>query len=151
MSLPRLPRESLRSEEEEQELWQPTWKCFCCQDTGWIRSYLVTLVIPGYCCEVDKRPVCQIPGCEASDGLFNSSALRNLIDWRFTPEICQKLDAIAREDWRQTLLKQVQARLDLSQVGHSLRNSPRTPEEEMLAQQQHQAALAEVNKVEEVA
>lgn len=42
--LPILPKK----EEQDKEIWQPSWNCFCCQDTGQIQAHLVRLIIPDY-------------------------------------------------------------------------------------------------------
>ena len=67
-------------------------------------------------------------------------------DQRFTAGICSQLDALAREDWRNTVKAQQKRLVNLNCV-KSLRQRPRTPDEEVLAYHKHQAALAEANSV----
>ena len=65
MDFPQLSRETTRPEEQkEKEIWQPSWKCFCCQDTGIVNPHLVRLVIPDYSYNHDRLPICQAPGCD---------------------------------------------------------------------------------------
>lgn len=71
MNFPQLPREPIRPEmeksEAEKELWQPSWRCFCCQDTGKVQLHLIKLVIPDYDDYRDKSVVCQNPHCETGE------------------------------------------------------------------------------------
>ncbi len=140
--LPQLPREPIRPELEfeDKEIWKPEWRCFCCQDFGTVSPILVRLVIPDYDHHRDKIVACQHPNCEAGTRLqcdFN-------YDQRFTARICIELDEIAREDWRNTIIAQQKRFVDLNCV-KNLRSRPRTSESEMMAYQNHQAVLAEVN------
>lgn len=143
MSLPKLPRDIIRREDEpehEKELWRPNWKCFCCHDTGTIRPYLAAMVIDGYRWESDKIPVCQNPGCSATSNI--SQAIEQYLDYRLDAAICQQLDLIDRESWRQTLKDANQRRLNTQILAQrmSLRKSDRTSTEQMEAQQRHSAA-----------
>ncbi|QFS50623.1 hypothetical protein [Nostoc sphaeroides] len=83
--------------EEDKEIWQPRWHCFCCQDTGQIQAHLVSLIIPDYDPNRDRIPVCQ--GCNK----FDRHNLRDygVLDTRFDLFLCKKLDAISRADWKQ--------------------------------------------------
>jgi hypothetical protein len=67
-----------------------------------------------------------------------------MIDYRFSAAICQELDAIHREDWRQST--QIKANLIAQKISdvaksRSLRKCDRTPEEERVAGQNHQENL----------
>jgi hypothetical protein len=92
----------LPNEQEDKEIWQPRWNCFCCQDTGQIQTHLVRLVIPDYDGNRDRFPVCQ--GCNK----FDRHNLRDygVLDTRFDLFLCKKLDAISRADWKQVTEKQ---------------------------------------------
>jgi len=145
MKLPQLPRKFIRKEDEpdyQPEIWQPSWNCFCCHDTGKVNSHLAKLVIEGYDPNKDKIPRCQNPGCHAGDNLDSLGS--NVVDYRFTAAICQQLDSIHREDWRQTT--QTKAALIQKKIAElaqkkSMRKRDRTPAEEMEAQQRHAAVL----------
>lgn len=103
MKLPELPPEPIRYEDQpgyEKEIWQPSWKCFCCQDTGQVQAHLVRLVIPKYDAKRDRIPICQAPGCSAGANWLHLG--NNNIDMRLTAAICQELDRINRKDWQQT-------------------------------------------------
>ncbi|WP_414552514.1 hypothetical protein [Anabaena sp. CCY 0017] len=102
MKLPELPPEPIRDEDQpgyQKEIWQPSWRCFCCEDTGIVRSRLAAMVIHGYNSNRDRLPICQAPGCNAG---VNWLHLEGNIDMRLTAAICQELDRISREDWRQS-------------------------------------------------
>lgn len=102
MKLPELSREPIRDEDQpgyQKEIWQPSWRCFCCEDTGIVRSRLAGMVIRGYNYDCDRLPICQAPGCKAG---VNWLHLEGNIDMRLTAAICQELDRISREDWRQS-------------------------------------------------
>lgn len=106
--LPELSRAIMRKEDEpgyEKKLWQPSWNCFCCHDFGIVQSHLAAMVIKGFNSNQDKLPRCQNHGCSAGER-YDTNALSGCIDYRFSPEICQKLDAAEREAWRETLLMQ---------------------------------------------
>ena len=63
----KLSRAYLRPETEpgyEREAWRPTWKCFCCQDSGLIKEHLVKTVIDGYNPNTDKLVRCNATDCE---------------------------------------------------------------------------------------
>ena len=142
----KLPRETMRPEKEpgaDPEIWQPDWNCFCCHDTGIVHHYLVTLVIDGYDSNRDKLPRCHNRGCDAGSH-YDGHTLAGSVDYRLTNDICQELDAIERENWRDYVQKKRQKlKIDLSTIGKNLRQRSRTPTEEMEARQKHQAVLAE--------
>ena len=145
--LPQLPREPIRPEREleDKEIWQPDWRCFCCQDTGVIGYVLVRLVIPDYDRHRDKIVACQHPNCETGTRFQYDLNY----DQRFTAKICIELDLRAREDWRNTIIAQQKRFVDLNCV-KNLRSRPRTSEEEMMACQKHQVVLAGVNLINTV-
>jgi hypothetical protein len=141
----KLPREIIRREDqpgyEERAIWQPSWQCFCCHDTGEVNQHLVRLVIDGYSQSKDKIPRCQNPGCSAGERL---DSLNGMIDYRFNAAICQELDEIHREDWRQTTQnKAALIAQKISEVAKSksLRKRDRTKEEEQVALRKHQENL----------
>jgi hypothetical protein len=107
MNFPQLPRQLVRieSSQQEEEIWQPDWKCFCCQDTGRVQSHLVRLVIPDYDDSHDGIPICQVPSCNHNSRWLNFG--NNNLDMRFIPAICQQLDMYNREDWRLTVERKV--------------------------------------------
>ena len=149
---PKLPPIFMRREDEpdyEPEIWLPNWKCFCCEDTGQARR-AAEMFIEGYDWNKHKLPVCQNPDCEAGAKLGAAPSLQASLDWRLDAQMCREADQVRRELWRQEVKRQQQqgrprVEIDLSQVGFNLRGRRRTPEEEMLAQQKHQAVLAEMN------
>jgi hypothetical protein len=104
MVLPILPRASVAPpESDDPEVWQPSWRCFCCHDSGWVRH--PNLVIPDYEYNQDKNIVCQSPKCKASENLLSSPLIIDnpeSFDFRFTPRICQEIDQIVREDFRKS-------------------------------------------------
>lgn len=105
MKLPELPPEPIRDEDKpgyQKEIWQPSWHCFCCEDTGIVRSRLAAIVIRGYDFNRDRLPICQAPGCNAGMKWLH---LEGNIDMRLTAAICQELDRISREDWQKTTQK----------------------------------------------
>lgn len=146
--LKKLPREPMRPEKEpgaEVEIWQPDWNCFCCHDSGIVHHYLAALVIDGFDSNLDKLPRCHNPGCYAG-GNFDGEVLASSVDYRLTADICQELDAIERENWRDYVQKKRLAlKVDLSTIGKSLRQCQRTSTEERSARQKHQAVLGELN------
>lgn len=103
MNLPQLPRKAVHPQVEKQdkEIWRPSWKCFCCQDTGIVHLNLAKLVIPDYNWMRDCLPVCQSPKCDLGSRWLHLG--NNNLDMRFTSVICQQLDMHEREVWNLTV------------------------------------------------
>ncbi len=141
MQFPQLPRKILRVEDKpgfEKEIWQPQWDCFCCQDTGIVRSQLVRLVIPDYDWDLDALPICQNPACQKHKTLGES--VLSMVDYRLSAGICEQLDKFSRDDWKST----VQIKHEILQQladSKSLRSRPRTQEEEQIAKDRVRMAL----------
>ena len=103
MNLPELPPQPIRDEDKpgyQKEIWQPNWRCFCCQDSGIVRPSLAEMVIRSYDSNRDRLPICQAPGCNTGAKWLHLE--ENNIDMRLTAAICRELDRISREDWRQS-------------------------------------------------
>lgn len=106
MKLPEFSPEPIRDEDQpgyQKEIWRPSWRCFCCRDSGIVDPHLARLVMPNYNSDRDRNPICQAPGCNEGANWLH---LRGNIDMRLTSAICQELDRISREDWRQTTQQQ---------------------------------------------
>lgn len=154
MELPILQPQEVRPEENQpQEIWQPHWDCFCCQDTGKIQLHLVKLVMPAYQWNRDRIPVCQ--NCNQQYELHHLIDL-GILDTRFSKSICQKLDKIAREDWKRTTLAQFETRKQLFEdkliaiaQNANLRSRNRTQEECVLALSNHSKARGDCETIEE--
>jgi hypothetical protein len=121
-----------RNEEEDKEIWQPNWKCFCCHDTGRIYPTLVRLIIADYDYDKDKIPVCQ--NCNAGSNLMH---LQSMIDTRIDFKVCRHLDKFERDNWKRTTQQQfeiVKKRVDLvtNEIAqsHSLTKNNRTPNDD---------------------
>lgn len=100
----KIPRARTRYEDEPEfakEIWQPSWQCFCCHDSGIVQPHLAAIAIDGYDYDQDKLPRCQNPGCRAGSHWDGESVIDS-VDYRLNPAICQELDSIEREGWRQT-------------------------------------------------
>ena len=69
----------------------PVWNCYCCQDKGYVSSHLMRLVCPEY--HTDTHPTVQCP-CPYSEPFPGAKLL--------TEKQRLELDAIAREQWRDT-------------------------------------------------
>lgn len=93
-----------RPEEEDKELFYPSWQCFCCHDSGIVQQHLARLIMPKYCSNRDKWPACQ--NCGAFNERWSGVLLQNF-DTRFNLKICQKLDLISRNDWKETVQRQI--------------------------------------------
>ncbi|MBD2039691.1 hypothetical protein [Microcoleus sp. FACHB-672] len=81
-----------------EQIWQPNWRCFCCEDRGIVAASLARLVIDGYNYERNLLPVCQRRGCYEANKWEH---LKDDLDFRLTVEICGELDKISREDWKE--------------------------------------------------
>ncbi|WP_138504415.1 hypothetical protein [Nostoc sp. PA-18-2419] len=118
-----------KTENEDREIWQPNWNCFCCQDTGQIQAHLVRLIIADYDHNRDRIPVCQ--GCNKFDR--HNLMEYGVLDTRFDLFLCKKLDRISRDNWKQITQKQFekyrnQLNVETSKISqsHSLTNTNRT-------------------------
>lgn len=99
----------------DREIFYPQWHCFCCHDSGLVQMYLVRLVVPNYRPDRDKWVMCQNPGCDAFSTRW-TDPIENF-DPRFTPLTCQKLDRFSRDDWRETVQRQV----DIHQLAQKMK------------------------------
>jgi hypothetical protein len=108
--LPQFEPIPLRPEQEnqEEEIFYPQWRCFCCQDSGLVAQDLVRLIMPQYNPDRDKWVLCQAGHCDASKR-WENVPIENF-DTRFIPSICQKLDLINREQWRDSVKQQINIR-----------------------------------------
>ena len=138
-----LPSWTVRPEEEqEKEIFQPKWNCFCCRDTGKVQPDLVQLVIPSYNYDRDRSPMCQ--NCDKGQLRWGHLEELGIIDQRLTFQICRKLDLISREDWRQTVsawfemakLRVEQSTGEIAQA-RNLRRRDRISAEFILAKEKH--------------
>ena len=144
-NFPKLERLLLRPELEEQpkQVWRPTWHCFCCEDTGYVKDVLIKLVIPDYDSDKDRNVACR--NCERVS--IYSLEISDSLDWRFTPDLCARLDRIHRDNWAKTVQKQSELRkralglIDELAQRKSIRPRWRTLGEEMSAQRKHQDIL----------
>ncbi|MBO3458497.1 hypothetical protein G7B40_024940 [Aetokthonos hydrillicola Thurmond2011] len=118
---------------EEEELFYPKWHCFCCSDSGIVRSHLVHLVMPNYNPDHDKWVACQNWDCTKFNDRWGNIDISNF-DTRFLPGICQKLDLKHRQDWQQTITIQI----EIKKLASSLKmpgSSDRTENSEQEVQQ----------------
>ena len=103
----RLPRpkhpnftEPEKEPEEDRELFQPHWRCFCCQDSGLVVD--PDWIIERYDPRLDPAALCQKLGCTVGSHFVD----RGIVDERFSPALCSQLDAIKRKDWQDTARNQ---------------------------------------------
>lgn len=140
-------------QEVNNEIWQPRWNCFCCRDTGKIQPDLVRHIIPSYNYDRDRIPMCQNCNCGHSwlhlDGF-------GVIDQRLSPQICKKLDAFAREDWRRTTqawFEMAKKRIEQGTTeiaqGYNLRRRDRIQAEFILSQELHRKARGDWKEIKE--
>lgn len=79
-------------------MFYPSWRCFCCRDSGIVDPHLALLVMPDYNLSRDRWTLCQTPGCNDSR-IWENLPLDNF-DTYLLPAISQKLDRINREHWQ---------------------------------------------------
>lgn len=145
--LPQLEPLPMRPEQEgDREIWTPQWRCYCCHDSGEVQPHLARLVIPGYDPSHHRVAVCQNPGCQAQIGL-DYEKHSACLDFRLKASICQKLDAIGREDWKNWREQKMERLARARQIAEHVRQlaeqksarvRDRTGDEEMAATQKHQ-------------
>jgi hypothetical protein len=144
MNFEKLPPIPLRRECEpnyDKQIWQPNWCCFCCHDTGFVLDRLATRVIEGYRGGQHKIVRCQATRCIAEIG--ETLEASGTLDERLTPDICDRLDALERDDWARTVEKQSELRKRanrlVDELAHrkSIRQARRTPQEEMEVRRRH--------------
>ncbi len=144
MEFEKLPALSRREEDEPgyaKESWKPTWKCYCCHDTGFVLDRLASLVIDGYDAEKSKIPRCNATSCGAEVGLYLEES--GTLDNRLSAEVCDRLSEMERESWEDYRWKKHQLRKealglveDLAEK-KSLRVVKRSEKEEKEAQRRH--------------
>lgn len=126
-------------ESEDAEIWFPSWKCFCCHDSGLVSPPLVRLVIPDYDNLRDRPPVCQ--RCPLGDSRINP----DIHDLRFTRKICDRLDRFERHDWTETVKTKQKRIVELKQLADKLAmpgSRDRTPNDNREVQQRKQEVEA---------
>lgn len=83
---------------------KPYYKCYCCEDTGYVNYHLVLLIIPNYQPKSDKIPVCNRYDCQSSVNIgANISA--NILDERFSSDLCERLHKHNLSEWQKWELK----------------------------------------------
>ncbi|MDJ0595188.1 MAG: hypothetical protein QNJ72_35285 [Pleurocapsa sp. MO_226.B13] len=138
---PKLEPIQLRDEAQpgyEAIAWKPTWKCFCCHDTGLVQHLLVKKVIPRYVSGRHKPVECNATHCDIQLGrdLYKTETL----DRRFSADLCDRLDGDERQMWAEWSKEQHQKRLKLidSNVTKNLRFRSRTNYEQLEVEHRHQ-------------
>ena len=138
---PKLEPIQLRDEAQpgyEASAWKPTWKCFCCHDTGLVRVPLIEKVIPRYVSGRHKPVECNATHCDIQLGrdLYKTETL----DRRFSADLCDRLDRDERQMWAEWSKEQHQKRLKLidSNVTKNLRFRSRTNYEQLEVERRHQ-------------
>jgi hypothetical protein len=150
--LPCLPRATIQlSNVIEKELWHPNWNCYCCQDGGVVAAKLVSIIIPDYDPIHDKLPLCNASGCDKSMWACTLDLVSLTCDWRFEERLCNELDKIERENWRQTRKQKFDVIAATKKLADemSLRNRERDSEEHYLAEQNHRLVLDETDDSKE--
>jgi hypothetical protein len=129
----------------DKRLWQPSWDCFCCHDTGFVIDRLAAYVIEGYVGGQHKIARCRSSKCQAQIGETLESS--GSLDDRLTREICDDLDNLERSEWAQSLSKKVELRrqakgmVDELSEGKSMRLRRRTCQEEMEVRRKHEEVI----------
>ena len=129
----------------DKQLWQPNWCCFCCQDTGFVLERLAAYVIEGYTRGLHKIAKCRASKCQAEIG--ETLEASGSLDRRLTPEICDRLDNMEREEWARTLKQQHELRkqakglVDELAEKKSIRLRRRTPSEELEVRRKHEDVI----------
>lgn len=148
MNFEKLPSIPLRRECEpnyDKQIWQPNWYCFCCHDTGFVLERLAAHVIEGYRGGQHKIVRCQATRCIAEIG--ETLEASGTLDERLTPDICDRLDALERDDWARTVEKQSELKqralglVDELAERKSIRLRRRTLSEEMEVRRRHFEAI----------
>ena len=122
----------------EKVAWKPTWNCFCCHDTGFVRYLLVKKVMPSYVSGRHKPVECNATNCNIrlGDALYETETL----DRRFSADLCDRLDSDERRMWEEWSKEQHQKRRKLidSNIAKNLRVRSRTNYEQWEVQRKHQ-------------
>lgn len=87
-----------KAQADDKEAWSAlkAYKCYCCQDTGYVVRIERVLRNP----HLFSRPIlCQRVGCAASAKVQDG---QSIVDRQLTPEECRELHEIGRDDWLQT-------------------------------------------------
>lgn len=91
-----------QTKQENEGYSMPEIECFCCDDSGLIKPYLVKKVIPDY--NIDRQnndamPVCN--RCNARHKIPHNWQSR--LDDRITKETCESLHLLSKADWEHTI------------------------------------------------
>ena len=144
MEFEKLPALTRREEDEpgfEQESWKPTWKCYCCHDTGFVLDRLASLVIEGYDAEKSKIPRCNASRCGTEVGLNLEES--GTLDLRLSSEVCDRLSEMERESWedyrwrKHQLRKEALGLVEELAEKKSMRTVRRSEKEQKQARERH--------------
>ena len=148
--LPRLQPLFLRPETEpgyEQVPWRPTWKCFCCHDTGLVQYSLLRQIMPDYDDRRHKPVKCNASLCERELG--EALYLTQTLDLRLDSSVCDELDSIGRRCWRDweqqqhQLRKKALKRASSERLTGNLRVVKRSAAESSEVERRHQQIVNE--------
>ena len=148
--LPRLQPLFLRPETEpgyEKVAWRPTWKCFCCHDTGLVQYSLLRQIMPDYDDRRHKPVKCNASHCdrELGEALYWTQTL----DLRLDSSVCDEIDSIGRQYWRDWEKEQHQSRKKALKRANSdnltgnLRSVKRSADESLEVERRHQQIVSE--------
>ncbi|MDJ0902505.1 MAG: hypothetical protein QNJ55_27240 [Xenococcus sp. MO_188.B8] len=121
--------------------WKPTWNCFCCHDTGFVRYLLVKKVIPNYVSGRHKPVECNATNCNIrlGDALYET----NTFVHRSSADLCDRLNSDERKMWdewskEQHEKRKQRLRLIDSNITRNLRLRSRTNDEQLDVERRHQ-------------
>ena len=109
-TLPTLEKETLYAPPEniqelnDESIYDNGYKCYACQDTGWVVHWAVLKIIPGYSDRTDKYCVCdRLDTCreKVPDIIYELE----LFDTRFNKELLDKIHELNKLNWQQTTLE----------------------------------------------
>lgn len=107
----------------------PRWRCFCCQDTGFVVRQ--ELVLDGYCDGSGSEfyaPTDYPLLCKACDGQYQHSHLA--VDDRLTPQQCRDIHSARHDDWLATVQEKAGMENPSVRVPTAIANPPAMLREE---------------------
>jgi len=94
--------EEIHNPDDESYLNSISFKCFCCEDTGWVKDWMIEKIIPDYNAQQDLFVICnRLQSCRKK---VRTIIEEKMYDERFDMELLDQLHFLNMENWKNTTI-----------------------------------------------